>query len=214
MTIMETIEQRSDFLQLNFFHVVAGTQMSMDLQDCVKVFNDEDSFVEQKYEALAFISENKPFYDMLLRLGIITEEKCLQDWNIEHVIGYNYFNVHLPYLCSLFCPITRFEQFQSLDSDNDEISLLQMEKLIRLVLSHDENQLNELVDVKRNEIQQAYNGYFEYNVFKDMLLDFRKAIQKIPVEEKTLDHYLAKYHEWCVEHNAIAIGFIYQPEYE
>lgn len=213
---METIEQRSDFLQLNFFHVIAGTQMSMDLQDCVKVFNDESSSIEQKYEALAFISENKPFYDMLFRLGIVIETKYLSDWNVENFIGYNYFNGHLPYLCSLFCPITRFEQFQSLDSDNDEISisLLQMEKLIRLVLSLDNNQLNELVDAKRNEIQQAYNGYFEYDVFKDMLLDFRKAIQKFPVEEKTLDHYLAKYHEWCVKHNAIAIGFIDQSEYE
>ena len=211
---METIEQRSDFVQLNFFHVISGTQMSMDLQDCVKILNDEDSSVEEKYEALAFISENKPFYDMLFRLGIITEKKCLQDWNIEHVIGYNYFNVHLPYLCSLFSPITRFEQFQSLDSDNDEISLLQMEKLIRLVLTHDQIQLDELVNVKRNEIQQEGNRYFEHNLIKDMLLDFRKAIQKLPVEEKTLDDYIAKYHEWCVKHNVIAIGFLYQPEYE
>lgn len=211
---METIEQRSDFVQLNFFHVISGTQMSMDLQDCVKILNDEDSSVEEKYEALAFISENKPFYDMLFRLGIITEKKCLQDWNIEHVIGYNYFNVHLPYLCSLFSPITRFEQFQSLDSDNDEISLLQMEKLIRLVLSHDDNQLIELVNAKRNEIQQEGNRYFEHNLIKDMLLDFRKAIQKLPGEEKTLDDYIAKYHEWCVKHNVIAIGFLYQPEYE
>ena len=214
MTIMKTIEQRSDFLQLNFFHVVAGTQMSMQLQDCMKVLSDEDSSVEQKYEALALISENKPFYNMLFRLGIVTEKKCLQNWNIEHVIGYNYFNVHLPYLCSLFCPITRFEQFQSLDSDNDEISLLQMEKLIRLVLTHDEIQLVELVDAKRNEIQQAGNSYFEHNLVKDMLLDLRKAIQKLPDEEKTLDQYLAKYREWCVKHNVIAIGFMHQPEYE
>ena len=211
---METIEQRSDFVQLNFFHVISGTQMSMDLQDCVKILNDEDSSVEEKYEALAFISENKPFYDMLFRLGIITEKKCLQDWNIEHVIGYNYFNVHLPYLCSLFSPITRFEQFQSLDSDNDEISLLQMEKLIRLVLTHDEIQLDELVNTKRNEIQQEGNRHFEHNLVKDMLLDFRKKIQKLLGEEKTLDNYIAKYHEWCVKHNAIAIGFLYQPEYE
>lgn len=211
---METIEQRSDFVQLNFFHVIAGTRMSMDLQDCVKILNDEDSSVEKKYEALSFISENKPFYDMLFRLGIITEKKCLQDWNIEHVIGYNYFNVHLPYLCSLFSPITRFEQFQSLDSDNDEISLLQMEKLIRLVLTHDEIQLDKLVNVKRNEIQQEGNRYFEHNLIKDMLLDFRKAIQKLTGEEKTLDDYIAKYHEWCVKHNVIAIGFLYQPEYE
>lgn len=151
---------------------------------------------------------------MLFRLGIITEKKCLQDWNIEHVIGYNYFNVHLPYLCSLFSPITCFEQFQSLDSDNDEISLLQMEKLIRLVLTHDEIQLDELVNAKRNEIQQEGNRYFEHNLIKDMLLDFRKAIQKLTGEEKTLDDYIAKYHEWCVKHNVIAIGFLYQPEYE
>lgn len=75
---METIEQRSDFVQLNFFHVISGTQMSMDLQDCVKILNDEDSSVEEKYEALAFISENKQFYDMLFRLGIITEKNVFK----------------------------------------------------------------------------------------------------------------------------------------
>lgn len=101
-----------------------------------------------------------------------------------------------------------------MDSDNDEISLLQMEKLIRLVLTHDEIQLDELVNTKRNEIQQEGNRYFEHNLVKDMLLDFRKAIQKLTGEEKTLDDYIAKYHEWCVKHNAIAIGFLYQPEYE
>lgn len=207
---MKTIEQRSDFAQLNFFHVVAGTQMSMELQDCVKVLNDEDSSVEQKYEALALISENKPFYNMLFRLGIITEEKYLQDWKVEDIIGYNYCNAHLPYLCSLFCPLTRFEQFQSLDSDNDEISLLQMEKLIRLVLTHDETQLDELVNAKRSEIQQKVIGYFEYNLInvKNMLLDFRQAIQKISVEEKTLDNYITKYREWCVEHNAICFCYL------
>jgi len=93
---METIEQRSDFLQLNFFHVVAGTQMSMQLQDYVNILNDEDSSVEKKYEALAFISENKPFYDMLLKLGFITAVKCLQHLNIKNVIGYNYCNEHFP----------------------------------------------------------------------------------------------------------------------
>lgn len=37
---METIEQRSNFVQLNFFHVIAGTQIFIDLQDCVKILNN------------------------------------------------------------------------------------------------------------------------------------------------------------------------------
>ena len=204
---METIEQRSDFVQLNFFHVVAGTQMSMELQDCVKILNDEVSSVEQKYEALTFISENKPFYDMLCQFNVIIETKYLRDWYIENIIGHNYCNEYLHYLCNLFYPITRFEQFKSFECDDYVISLLQIEKLIHLVLSHDENELSEVLKAKPIELTQN-TLYFEHNFVKNMLLDFKRAIQRLPVVEKTLDNYLAKYREWCVKHNAI--GFTHQ----
>ena len=204
---MKTIEQRSDFVQLNFFHVVARTQMSMELQDCVKILNDEVSSVEQKYEALTFISENKPFYDMLCQFNVIIETKYLRDWYIENIIGHNYCNEYLHYLCNLFYPITRFEQFKSFECDDYVISLLQIEKLIHLVLSHDENELSEVLKAKPIELTQN-TLYFEHNFVKNMLLDFKRAIQRLPVAEKTLDNYLAKYREWCVKHNAI--GFTHQ----
>lgn len=203
---MKTIEERSDFAQLNFFHVVAGTQMSMDLQDCVKVLNDEDSSVEQKYEALTFVSENKPFYDMLCQLNIIIETKYLRDWYIENIIGHNYCNEYLHYLCNLFYSLTRFEQFKSFEYDDYVISLLQIEKLICLVLSRDESALDGVLKAKKAELPNTV--YFEHNFVKNMLLDFKRAIQRLPVEEKTLDNYLAKFREWCSKHNAI--GFTHQ----
>lgn len=203
---MKTIEERSDFAQLNFFHVVAGTQMSMELQDCVKVLNDEDSSVEQQYEALTFVSENKPFYDMLCQLNIIIETKYLRDWYIENIIGHNYCNEYLHYLCNLFYPLTRFEQFKSFEYDDYVISLLQIEKLICLVLSRDESALDGVLKAKKSELPNTV--YFEHNFVKNMLLDFKRAIQRLPVEEKTLDNYLAKFREWCSKHNAI--GFTHQ----
>lgn len=203
---MKTIEERSDFAQLNFFHVVAGTHMSMELQDCVKVLNDEDSSVEQQYEALTFVSENKPFYDMLCQLNIIIETKYLRDWYIENIIGHNYCNEYLHYLCNLFYPLTRFEQFKSFEYDDYVISLLQIEKLICLVLSRDESALDGVLKAKKSELPNSV--YFEHNFVKNMLLDFKRAIQRLPVEEKTLDNYLAKFREWCSKHNAI--GFTHQ----
>lgn len=204
---MKTIEERSDFAQLNFFHVVAGTHMSMELQDCVKVLNDEDSSVEKKYEALTFISENKPFYDMLCQFNVIIETKYLRDWYIENIIGHNYCNEYLYYFCNLFYPITRFEQFKSFECDDYVISLLQIEKLIRLVLSCDESSLDGVLKSKQAELPKDIS-HFEYNFVKNMLLNFRQAIQRLPVEEKTLDNYLAEFREWCSKHNAI--GFTHQ----
>ena len=173
---MKTIEERSDFAQLNFFHVVAGTQMSMELQDCVKVLNDENSSVEQKYEALTFVSENKPFYDMLCELGIIDETKCLQVRYIEEIIGHNYCNEYLDCLCNSFYPLTRFEQFNSFKSDFNFISLLQAEKLIRLALGHDEIELNEVLKAKKAELPRNIT-YFSNNFFNNMLLDFHKQFK-------------------------------------
>lgn len=204
---MKTIEERSDFAQLNFFHVVAGTQMSMELQDCVKILNDEASSVEKKYEALTFISENKPFYDMLCQFNVIIETKYLRDWYIENIIGHNYCNEYLYYFCNLFYPITRFEQFKSFECDDYVISLLQIEKLIRLVLSCDESSLDVVLKSKQAELPKDIS-HFEYNFVKNMLLNFRQAIQRLPVAEKTSDNYIAKFREWCVKHNAI--GFTHQ----
>ena len=203
---MKTIEERSDLAQLNFFHVIADTQMSMELQDCVKVLNDEDSSVEQQYEALTFVSENKPFYDMLCQLNIIIETKYLRDWYIENIIGHNYCNEYLHYLCNLFYPLARFEQFKSFEYDDYMISLLQIEKLICLVLSRDESALDGVLKAKKAELPNTV--YFEHNFVKNMLLDFKRAIQRLPVEEKTLDNYLAKFREWFSKHNAI--GFTHQ----
>ena len=200
---MKTIEERSDLAQLNFFHVISETQMSMELQHCVKVLNDKASSVEQKYEALSFISENKPFYDMLCQFGVIIETKYLRDWSIDDIIGCNSCNAYLHYLCNLFYPLTRFEHFKSFECDDDFISLLQIEKLIRLVLSHNKNKLD---GVLKAELPNT--TCFEHNFLKNMLLDFKRAIQRLPVSEKTLDNYLAKFREWCVEHNAI--GFTHQ----
>ena len=172
----------------------------------MKVLNDEDSSVEQKYEALTFVSENKPFYDMLCQLNIIIETKYLRDWYIENIIGHNYCNEYLHYLCNLFYPLTRFEQFKSFEYDDYVISLLQIEKLICLVLSRDESALEVVLKAKKAEFPNTV--YFEHNFVKNMLLDFKKAIQRLPVEEKTLDNYLAKFREWCSKHNAI--GFTHQ----
>lgn len=205
---MKTIEQRSDFAQLNFFHVVARTEMSMELQDCVKVLNDEDSSVEQKYEALTFVSENKPFYDMLCELGIIDETKCLQVRYIEEIIGHKYCNEYLDFLCNFFYPLTRFEQFNSFKSDFNFISLLQAEKLIRLSLGHDEIELNEVLKAKKAELNKN-TIHFSNNFFNNMLLDFHQAIQRLPAAEKTLDNYVFIFREWCLKHNVIGFSHKY-----
>jgi len=76
-----------------------------------------------------------------------------------------------------------------------------MEKLIRLVISHDDNQLDELVSAQL--IQQERPVYFKHSSVKNMLLDFREVIQKMSVEEKTLDHYLSKYREKCVKDKVV-----------
>lgn len=189
------------------FHIIGQSNLVLEMQKCTDTINNPEATIDNKYNALKFISESESLYDFLGESGLIRNSNN-QSWEIYWLLGSNIcLDDAMYYICNKFFPTKA--NTPPFNSYNKKTTVEQMERLITFLVNNNEESIAMLLSTFNDEpnLHPALNGVKNQHIYmcklKDViessLFNVLKKEKNMDKNEVTANNYINCYKEIVVE---------------
>lgn len=159
------LEQEATNLRKNFLKSIENNELIQQLKQCSDTIADNsNALIDEKYQALVFISENEGLYEFLRNNKVFKNMTQTQDLSFVHFFeenSYDFYEISVE-INDEFGTSAQFRNDFAYIMGNGvgKISIAQMEQCIRFVLESSHEYLHELGDdwiAMREDIESKHN---------------------------------------------------------
>ena len=140
------------------FHIIGQFNLVLEMQKCTNTVNNPESTIDNKYNALKFISESESLYDFLGESGLIRDSNN-QYWEIHWLFGLNSsLNDAIYHICNKFFPTKAHTP--PFNTYSNRTTVEQMERLITFLVNNSEESVAMFLSTFNDEpnLHPALNG--------------------------------------------------------
>lgn len=157
------LEQEANNLRKNFLKSIKNNELIQRLKQCSDIIaNDSKASIDEKYQALVFISENEELYEFVQNNNMFNNMTHTQDLSFVHFFednSYDFYEISVE-INDEFGTFAKFRNDFAYIIGNGKISIAQMEQCIRFVLEEPYEDLHNLGDnwvAMRDDIKSEHN---------------------------------------------------------
>ena len=163
--IILTLSQEATDLRQQFLKSIENNELIQRLKQCSDTIADSgNASIDEKYQALVFISENEELYEFLRNNKVFKNITQTQDLSFVHFFednSYDFYEISVE-INDKFGTFAKFRNDFSYIMGNGvgKISIAQMEQCVRFVLESSDEDLHELGDdwiTMREDIKSEHN---------------------------------------------------------
>lgn len=160
-----TLSQEATDLRQQFLKSIENNELIQRLKQCSDTIADSsNASIDEKYQALVFISENEELYEFLRNNKVFKNITQTQDLSFVHFFednSYDFYEISVE-INDKFGTFAKFRNDFSYIMGNGvgKISIAQMEQCVRFVLESSDEDLHELGDdwiTMREDIKSEHN---------------------------------------------------------
>ena len=170
------------------FHIIGQSNLALEMQKCTETVNDPATTIDDKYNALKFISESESLYDFLGESGLIRNSNN-QSWEIYWLFSLNSsLNDAIYYICNKFFPTKA--NTPPFNPYNKRNTVEQMERLITFLVNNTEESVAMFLSTFNDEpnLHQALNGLKNQHIYMCKLKDtIESSLFNVLKKEKNMD---------------------------
>lgn len=189
------------------FHIIGQFNLVLEMQKCTDTVNNPESTIDNKYNALKFISESETLYDFLGESGLIRDSNN-QSWEIHWIFGLNSsLNNAIYHICNKFFPTQA--HMPPFNTYSNRTTVEQMERLITFLVNNNEESIALLLSTFNDEphLHPALNGVKNQHIYmcklkdtiESSLFNVLKKEKNMDKSEVTANDYINCYKEIVVE---------------
>ena len=195
------------------FHIIGQSNLALEMQKCTETVNDPEATINNKYNALKFISESESLYDWLAESGLICDSNN-QSWEIHLLFGFNRsLNNAIYYICNNFFPTQA--NTPPFNPYNKRTTVEQMERLITFLVNNNAESIALLLSKFNDEphLHPALNGVKNQHIYmcklkdtiESSLFNVLKKEKNMDKNEVTANDYISCYKEIVVKHHITSL---------
>ena len=170
------------------FHIIGQFNLVLEMQKCTDTVNNPESTIDNKYNALKFISESETLYDFLGESGLIRDSNN-QYWEINWLFGLNSsLNDAIYHICNKFFPTKAHTP--PFNTYSNRTTVEQMERLITFLVNNSEESVAMFLSTFNNEpnLHPALNGLKNQHIYMCKLKDtIESSLFNVLKKEKNMD---------------------------
>lgn len=170
------------------FHIIGQFNLVLEMQKCTDTVNNPESTIDNKYNALKFISESETLYDFLGESGLIRDSNN-QYWEINWLFGLNSsLNDAIYHICNKFFPTKAHTP--PFNTYSNRTTLEQMERLITFLVNNSEESVAMFLSTFNDEpnLHPALNGLKNQHIYMCKLKDtIESSLFNVLKKEKNMD---------------------------
>lgn len=186
-----TLSQESTDLRQQFLKSIENNELIQRLKQCSDTIADSsNASIDEKYQALVFISENEELYEFLRNNKVFKNITQTQDLSFVHFFednSYDFYEISVE-INDKFGTFAKFRNDFSYIMGNGvgKISIAQMEQCVRFVLESSDEDLHELGDdwiTMQEDIKSKHNywGSVDDSHIENHIDFFKKEIVRMKV---------------------------------
>ena len=170
------------------FHIIGQFNLVLEMQKCTDTVNNPESTIDNKYNALKFISESESLYDFLGESGLIRDSNN-QYWEIHWLFGLNSsLNDAIYHICNKFFPTKAHTP--PFNTYSNRTTVEQMERLITFLVNNSEESVAMFLSTFNDEpnLHPALNGLKNQHIYMCKLKDtIESSLFNVLKKEKNMD---------------------------
>lgn len=170
------------------FHIIGQSNFALEMQKCTETVNDPATTIDDKYNALKFISESETLYDFLGESGLIRDSNN-QYWEINWLFGLNSsLNDAIYHICNKFFPTKAHTP--PFNTYSNRTTVEQMERLITFLVNNSEESVAMFLSTFNDEpnLHPALNGLKNQHIYMCKLKDtIESSLFNVLKKEKNMD---------------------------
>lgn len=189
------------------FHIIGQFNLVLEMQKCTDTVNNPESTIDNKYNALKFISESESLYDFLGESGLIRDSNN-QYWEIHWLFGLNSsLNDAIYHICNKFFPTKAHTP--PFNTYSNRTTVEQIERLITFLVNNSEESVAMFLSTFNDEpnLQPALNGLKNQHIYmcklkntiESSLFNVLKKEKNMDKNEVTVNDYINCYKEIVVK---------------
>lgn len=175
--------------RVNLSHIIGQSNFVLEMQKCTDTLNNPETMIDDKYNALKFISESESLYNFLGESGLIRNSNN-QSWEIYWLFSLNnsLLNDAIYYICNKFFPTKA--NTPPFNPHNKRTTVEQMERLITFLVNNTEESVAMFLSTFNDEphLHPALNGVKNQHIYMCSLKDtIESSLFNVLKKEKNMD---------------------------